>query len=77
VSIDTEAILEYLDEARALDAAHRSLVAALAAGPPRLTDIHQAEDAKRQSARRLAELWEALSAEEQIGLNAPPMMGQG
>jgi hypothetical protein len=74
MTINAEAIPEYLDECRAFDAAHRSLVEALAARPPRLTDIHRAEDAKRQSARRLSELWEGLSSAEQIGLVAPPMM---
>jgi hypothetical protein len=49
--IDTEAILEYLAEARAFDAAHRALVEALAAQPPHVTDIHPAEDDKRQSAQ--------------------------
>ena len=74
MSIDTEAILEYLDECRAFDAAHRGMIQAMT-GSDTVPGITKADVARKASLQRLRQTWAMLTAESRIGLTPPPSTG--
>jgi hypothetical protein len=69
--MSAEAILAYLSEYRAFDAAHRTMIQAMA-GRGTL-GITAADVAQKEALTRLQDAWMALTAEERIGLQPPPM----
>jgi hypothetical protein len=69
-----EAILAYLAEYRAFEAAHRSMIKAMT-GRGTVPGITNADVDRKGLLLRLRQAWGMLTAEERIGMIAPPSMG--